>query len=87
MATGIQATMRSMAGRLIEQEDFGLPHEGTRDRDHLLLASRHEPHTLAPPLCQAREILIALLDHVHDRNAARRYRAEPQIFLNCHVGK
>jgi hypothetical protein len=74
---------RETERRLVEHNEFGLPHQAAADRQHLLLAARHRTRDLLAALGEPRKQRINALDFVvHFGARARQERAHLQIFLH-----
>src|SRR5260370_19866690 len=57
---------RQSKRRFVEQEKLGMAHQGSGDRQHLLLSTRQRGAQLLAPLAQHREELEAILSILPD---------------------
>src|SRR3954452_1421070 len=69
---------------LIQQKEARARHQGTGDRQHLLLAAGERAAALMQPLLQAREELEHLLAVRVEMLTTRDHRAHLQVFQYCH---
>ena len=72
-------------GRLVQQQDAGLGHQGAGHGHHLALAAGHGAHELLAPLAQPRKQAQQLLDPRGDLGARPAHGAELEILDHGHV--